>query len=113
MPQKARARSGGQPGGRFAIGRSAASGAERLAGRLRLHGNQALALHALAGQLAGAANGFGLLTRLLLGRLLLMPAQLHLAEDTLALHLLFEGAESLIDFVVANVYLHRCSCRLG
>src|SRR6476661_7284843 len=36
-----------------------------------------------------------------------MAAELHLAEDTLALHLLFERLEGLIDVVVANENLHQ------
>src|SRR5215470_15452036 len=51
---------------------------------LRLHRQQALALHALAGQLAGAANRFRLLPGLLLGWLFVMAAKLHLTEDPLA-----------------------------
>jgi hypothetical protein len=38
-----------------------------------------------------------------------VTAQLHLAENTLALHLLLERLESLIDIVVANENLHFCS----
>ena len=38
-----------------------------------------------------------------------MPAKLHFAEDSLALHLLLEGLEGLIDIVVANEYLHGLS----
>jgi hypothetical protein len=35
-----------------------------------------------------------------------MAAQLHLAEDAFALHLLLEGLEGLIDVVVADENLH-------
>jgi hypothetical protein len=35
-----------------------------------------------------------------------MAAELHLAEDTLALHLLLESAERLVDIVVADDDLH-------
>jgi hypothetical protein len=35
-----------------------------------------------------------------------MPAQLHFAENALALHLLLERPESLVDIVVANENLH-------
>lgn len=35
-----------------------------------------------------------------------MTTELHLAENALALHLLLEGAESLIDVIVANENLH-------
>jgi hypothetical protein len=37
-----------------------------------------------------------------------MAAQFHFAENTLALHLLLERLEGLIDIVVANEYLHAC-----
>ena len=68
-------------------------------------GKTALALRTLARQFAGAANGFGFLTGLLLGRLLVVVAQLHLAENAFALKLLFQGAERLINIVIANNYL--------
>jgi hypothetical protein len=35
--------------------------------------------------------------------------ELHLPEQALALHLLFEGLQRLIDIVVANEYLHAIS----
>jgi hypothetical protein len=38
-----------------------------------------------------------------------MPAQLHLAKDTFALHLLLQGAERLIDIVVPDENLHALS----
>ncbi|MEA2757832.1 MAG: hypothetical protein QOH65_445 [Methylobacteriaceae bacterium] len=84
--------------------RLAGGGAEQ--GRLRLHRQQPLALHLLAGELAGAADGFGPFACTLLGGLLVVTAQLHLPEDALALHLLFERLEGLIDIVVADENLH-------
>jgi hypothetical protein len=79
-------------------------------GRRGLAGQETFALHLLAGELAGAAHGLGLLTRFLLGRLFEVVPQLHLAENALALHLLLEGFERLIDIVVANQNLHAvCS----
>ncbi len=72
-----------------------------------------LALQALAGQLAGAADGLGLLAGALLGRLLVMTAQLHLPEDALTLHFLLESAESLVDVVVTDENLHGRSCILA
>src|SRR5689334_10133721 len=57
----------------------------------------ALAFHALALQLAEAAHSFGALACLLLRWLLEMPAELHLAEYALALHLLLERPEGLVD----------------
>ena len=65
------------------------------------------ALSALAGQLADATNGFSLLTRTLLRRLFIKVAHLHFTENTFALHLLLESAESLINVVVADKYLHE------
>ncbi len=38
-----------------------------------------------------------------------MAAKLHLAENALALHLLLERLEGLVDVVVANENLHACS----
>ncbi len=63
---------------------------------------KAFAVHALAQKLAGAANGFGLLAGALLRRLLIAAAQLHLAENTFALHLFLQCAKRLIDIIVAN-----------
>src|SRR6185295_9755407 len=77
--------------------------------RLGLHRQQAFALQLLAGQLARAAHGFGLFTGLLLGGLFVMSAELHLAEDTLALHLLLERLEGLVDIVIADENLHAAS----
>lgn len=62
---------------------------------------ETLALGALARELVGAPNRFGPLTRTLLRGLFVGPAALHLPENTLALHLLLERAEGLIDVVVA------------
>src|SRR3954452_12731625 len=81
--------------------------------RLGLHRQQAFALQLLAGQLARAAHGFGLFTGLLLGGLFVVPAELHLAEDPLALHLLLQRLEGLIDIVVANENLHPASSSIG
>jgi hypothetical protein len=44
-----------------------------------------------------------------------MAAELHLAEDTLALHLLLQRLEGLIDIVIADENLHAASsfnCRI-
>src|SRR4028118_2250454 len=89
-------------------GKPSAGGTARDHGA-RLRGQQALALHALADELAGAAHGLGPLAGLLLRRLLVMAAELHLAEDAFALHLLLQGAERLIDIVVPNKNLHASS----
>src|SRR5215213_7240896 len=77
--------------------------------RLGLHRQQALALQLLAGQLARAAHGLGLFTGLLFGGLFVVPAKLHLAENTLALHLLLQRLEGLVDIVIADENLHAAS----
>jgi hypothetical protein len=71
------------------------------AGRLK-----AFTLQPLALQLAGAANRFGRLAGTALGRLFVVPPQLHLAEDSFPLHLLLERLQRLIDIVVAHQDLH-------
>ena len=65
-----------------------------------------LALQALALQLARPTNRLCGFTRATLGRLLEVAAQLHLAKDTLTLHLLLECLERLIDIVVTDENLH-------
>ena len=52
------------------------------------------------------SGGLGLLARAALGRLLVMPPHAHLAVETLALHLLLQRAQGLIDIVVANLDLN-------
>jgi hypothetical protein len=42
-----------------------------------------------------------------------VTAHLHFTEDAFALHLLLEGAERLINIVIANEYLHGRSCLSG
>jgi hypothetical protein len=71
-----------------------------------LHRQQALALHFLARELAGAADSFRLLPRFLFRGFLVMAAELHLAEDALALHLLLQHLEGLVDIVVTDENLH-------
>src|SRR6185437_7387542 len=68
-----------------------------------------LALEPLAQRLARAAHAFRLLARPPLGRLLVGAPALHLAERSLALHLLFEHAQRCVDVVVANENLHDLS----
>src|SRR6476646_5332957 len=80
--------------------------ARRSAGRTRLGRNEAFALSLLAGELAGPANGRGLLASALLGRLFVVIAELHLAEDAFALHLFLQRPEGLIHIVIANDDLH-------
>src|ERR1044072_7027851 len=69
---------------------------------LRLAGEEPFALRALACELACAADRFRLLARLLLGGFFVMAAKLHFAENALALHLLLERLEGLVDVVVAD-----------
>src|SRR5262249_60684524 len=75
-------------------------------GGLRLHRQQPLALHALARELARPADRFRLFARLLFGGLFVMAAKLHFAEDPLALHLLLQRLEGLVDVVVTDENLH-------
>src|SRR6185312_1727590 len=67
----------------------------------------ALAFHPLAHELAIAAHGLRLLTHATLGRLFVRASPLHLAERPLALHLLLEGTQRLVDVVVADENLHE------
>src|ERR1700730_16661872 len=73
------------------------------------HGNQAFALRLFPRRLARAANGFRFLAGLALGRFFIRLAALHLAKNALALHLLFEDSQGLIDIVVANDDLQNVS----
>src|SRR5260370_11289247 len=66
----------------------------------------ALALHALAHQLAGPADGLGALAGAALGGLFVITAELHFAEDPFALHFLLQDAQRLIDVVFTNENLH-------
>ncbi|MGX0901749.1 hypothetical protein ACSSV8_000303 [Roseovarius sp. MBR-79] len=67
------------------------------------------ALRFLARQFPGTANRFGLLARFFLGRFLEMLLELHFTENAFALQFLLQGAERLIDIVVANTNLHMVS----
>ncbi len=53
-----------------------------------------------------APHRLGALALAALGGLLEVAAAFHFPEDTLALHLLLQGAQGLIDIVVAYVNLH-------
>src|SRR5215467_12037895 len=103
-----RARSAAAETAAATAARAAASGTARSARTrdLRLAGQQPFALGALAGELAGPADRFRLLAGLLGGGLFVVSAELHLAENALALHLLLERLEGLVDVVVANENLH-------
>src|SRR5262249_15197546 len=86
--------------------RSARRTAGAARGGPRLHRQQAFALHALARELARPADRFRLLARLFLGGFFVVAAKLHLAENALALHLLLQRLEGLIDVVVTDENLH-------
>ena len=73
------------------------------------HGDQAFALSLFPGSLARTSDGFRLLAGLALGRFFIRLAALHLTKNALALHLLLEHPESLIDIVVAYEYLQNVS----
>jgi len=73
------------------------------------HRDQAFALGLFPGRLARAPDGFRLLAGLALGRLFIRLAALHLTKNALALHLLLENPERLIDIVVANDDLQNIS----
>src|SRR6185312_5059154 len=81
--------------------------------RLRLHRQQAFTLQLLAGQLARAAHGLGLFAGLLLGGLFIVTAELHLAENPFALHLLLQRLEGLVDIIIANENLHAASSSMN
>src|SRR3546814_1182790 len=80
----------------FVFGRSLATA------RRRGPQSEVFALLALARKLAGAADGFRLLAGALFRRLLVGTPELHFAKDTLALHLLLQRSQGLIDIVVAD-----------
>src|SRR5262249_50227580 len=69
----------------------------------RLAGQQTLALGLLPRQLARETHGLGLRADTLLGGLLVIIPELHLTENALALHLLLQRLEGLIDVVVSNL----------
>ena len=66
----------------------------------------AFPIQPFAQQLAMPTHGFCLLARAALGRLLIAAAELHFAEDSFALHLLFQRLQCLIDIVVAHDHLN-------
>ena len=60
-----------------------------------------------------ANNGFGLLASALFARLFIVDVPLHFAERALALHLLLQRLEGLIDVVVADENLNQGSLSFG
>jgi hypothetical protein len=75
------------------------------------HRDQAFALGQFPGSFARASDSFCLLTGFALGRFFVRLATPHLAKNALALHLLLQDPEGLIDIVVANEYLQMFSNR--
>src|SRR5262245_29373582 len=69
----------------------------------RLARQEPFPLGALARKLARAAHGLRLLADPFLRRFLVIIPQFHLAENTLALHLLLQRLEGLINVIVANL----------
>lgn len=67
---------------------------------------EAFALDALALHFAGAADSLGGFAGAALGRLFIVPTQLHFTENAFALEFFLEGLEGLIDVIVANENLH-------
>lgn len=65
-------------------------------------GDQAFSLRLFACKLLGSADRFGLFACSFFGRFFIRPAALHFAEHALALHLLFQDPEGLIDIVVSD-----------
>ena len=63
---------------------------------------QAFALRPLARQLTRAAHGLSFLPGFLFRGLLKISPRFHFAEQALALHLLFQRAQRLLDIIVAN-----------
>src|SRR5262245_11301284 len=78
-------------------------------------GDQALPLRLLARELSCPADCLAFFPRRFLRRLFVEPPALHLAEDALPLHLLFQRPERLVDIVVADEYLQKTIpfCLLG
>jgi hypothetical protein len=73
------------------------------------HRDQAFALGQFPGSFACASDSFCLLAGFALGRFFVRLATLQLTKNALALHLLFEGPESLFDIIVTNEYLQSVS----
>jgi len=80
------------------IARSEASSANCFLGRRQ----KAFTLCLLSRKLTLAADGFGLFSCALFGRLFIGAARLDFPEDTFTLHLLLQDPEGLIDIVISN-----------
>jgi hypothetical protein len=97
------------PEARRAAGRSARTWAPDARRKLRLARDEAFPLRALARKLARTPDRFGLFSCFPFGGLLVMAAKLHLPENALALHLLLQRLEGLVNIVIANENLHAAS----
>src|SRR5262249_51031127 len=73
--------------------------------------DETFALGLFAGGLPRSSDGLRFLAGLTLRRLFVGLATPHLAKNALALHLLLQGPESLIDIVIANEYRQTFSNR--
>lgn len=69
-------------------------------------GKKSLALCFLASQLTRAANGLCLGTSTFFRWLFVGATFFHFAENAFALHLFLQGAQRLVNVVIANDYLH-------
>ncbi|OCX61043.1 hypothetical protein BFP70_16450 [Thioclava sp. SK-1] len=78
-------------------------------GKTRQASERAFALSLLTCQFTGTTDGFGFLTRFLDGGFLEVLPKLHFTKHTLTLKFFLQGAERLIDIVVANADLHMVS----
>src|SRR5262249_21496110 len=70
----------------------------------RLARQQTFPLRFLACELACASDRLGLFAHAPFGGLFVVVTKLHLTKDALALHLLLQRLEGLIDVIVANLY---------
>jgi len=76
------------------------------------HRDETFSLGFFPRKLACSSDRFCLLASPTLGWLFVSSAKFHLANDPLALHLLFQNPKSLIDVVIANEYLHLRSIQI-
>jgi hypothetical protein len=67
-----------------------------------------VAIFALAIKLAPPTDGFGLFAFALFGRLFIISAKFHFAEDTFALKLFLQDLEGLIDVVFTDADGNQC-----
>lgn len=58
-------------------------------------------------ELAPAADSLGFFAFALFRRLLVIPAEFHVAENSFALHFLFQNTQSLINVIVANLNTYQ------